>query len=386
MPTRRMLPALVVALLLVSVAVQPAFAWQHPVRIDNFGNSQDQTTSMLIGQGGIFLAFAYRGSDDLFWSKRTADGWKRTPVLGQDTFTNCYDGENPAIGPSAAFAPDGSPRIASACIAVGGGARILYTSRIGGVWETETVGYGPSHTGTDSSATSMTLTMSPTGKPWIVFADNGSKDISRYRRVHGDWQLQQLVQGVDVCCGNQGKYVDASTNPATGRLGVAWTNRFNDEGVLMYAEFNTRGRVVGNVELVPFGGLQTFGKPSLAYRSNGDPAIAVQQSDGVTTGPAMALRTGGVWAAHPIDASVTNGGLHPALDVTGDVFRVAYPDDANGDLRFASSTDGIAWTAVTPVSDGDVGDTPSLAVNAAGRVTIAYYDASRTALRSVTGP
>ena len=180
--------------------------------------------------------------------------------------------------------------------------------------------------------------------------------------------------------------MDAATNPATGRLGVAWANRFDEEGVLFYAEFNARGGMVGDTEIVPFGGMQTFGKPSLAYRPNGDPAIAVQQSDGATTSPAFALRTGGVWAVHPIDPSVTNGGIHPALDITGDVYRVAYPDDANGDLRFASSTDGIVWTAVTPVSGGDVGDTPSLAVNAAGRVTIAYYDTSRTALRSVTGP
>jgi hypothetical protein len=387
MSVRRRLSILTIAMLMVGIAWQPALAWQLPVRIDNFGNSQDPTTSVVVApNGATFVAFARRGSDELYWAKRTLDGWRRTTVTGQDTFTLCYDPDNPAIGPSAAFAPDGSPRIASACIAVGGGAKIQYSSRAGGHWTTEMVGYGPSGTGTDSSATTMALAMSPAGRPWIVFTDDGTKDITRFRLVKGKWQRQQLIRGVSVCCGNQGKMVDAATNPSTGMLGVAWTNRFEDEGVLAYAEFNGRGDLVGDIEDISFGTLGAFGRPSLAYRSNGDPAIAVQQSDGVTRAPALALRTGGVWAVHTIDDSVANAGLHPSLDITGDVFRVAYPDDTNADLRYASSTDGVVWSPMTAVGPGDVGDVPAIAVSGAGVVTIAYYDTGRTALRSVTGP
>jgi hypothetical protein len=79
-------------------------------------------------------------------------------------------------------------------------------------------------------------------------------------------------------------------------------------------------------------------------------------------------------------------GLNPSLGIVDDAFHVTYPDDTNGDLRYATSTDGVAWTAETVVSTGNIGDVPSLGVTESGVVRIAYYDLGATALRSVSGP
>jgi hypothetical protein len=365
-PISRTVLAALAAVLLIVVASSPATAFRRQTTIDNFGNSQDPTTSTVTSpDGGVYVAWARTGSDELYWSRRTPDGWSHDTVTGEGTFVQCYDNSIFAeIGPAAAFAPDGEPRIASACLAVGGGAKILYSSRENGVWTTGRVGYGPSRDGFDSSATTLALTMSPTGRPW-----------------------QQLVEGFVVCCGSpQYKMLDAATDPVTGLLAVAWTNRFIDGSALFFAEFNARGTIVGSVEEISFGDLGAFGRPSLAFLPNGDPAIAVQQGDGTLGSAAIAVRTGGTWATHTIDDSSSNMGLDPALDITGDVFRAAYPDDVAGDLRYAESTDGVAWNATTAASLGNVGDVPSLAVSPTGRVTIAYYDSGRTALRSVVGP
>jgi hypothetical protein len=143
---------------------------------------------------------------------------------------------------------------------------------------------------------------------------------------------------------------------------------------------------VGDTEEIPLGLTDVFGRPSLAFLSNGDPAIAVQQSDGSTNSLALARRSAAVWSLHTADTSAADVGLNPSLDTQGDVFRVAYPDDTNGDLRYATSTDGVAWASETIVSAGDVGDVPSLVVSSSGVATITYHDLGGTALRGVTGP
>jgi hypothetical protein len=364
----------------------PAFAWSAPTTIDNYGNSQDPTTSAVISpKGGTFVAWARLGTDDLFWSKQNATGWNRTQVAGQGTFVGCYDSSLfNTIGPSAAFTPDGAARIASACMAVGGGAKIMYSRLVKGVWKTQQIGYGPIGSG-DSSAMSLALAMSPTGKPSIVFTDEGTNDVSRFRLVNGVWKRQQLV---DVsCCGfGDHSMTDASFNPVTGLLGVAWTIRADTFTYLRYAEFNANGAAVGETQEIPIGEMNVFGRPSLAFLSNGDPAIAVQQDDGSVKSAAVARRDAGVWSLHTVDASAADVGLNPSLDLQGDVFHVAYPDDTNGDLRYATSADGITWTPVAVVSTGDVGDVPSLVVSATGGVTISYHDLGGTALRGVRGP
>jgi len=60
-------------------------------------------------------------------------------VNGYGALTDCYDPDKDWLGPSAAFGPNGKPQIASVYIGVGSGAKVLYTTKIGG-WTTRPSG------------------------------------------------------------------------------------------------------------------------------------------------------------------------------------------------------------------------------------------------------
>jgi hypothetical protein len=80
-------------------------------------------------------------------------------------------------------------------------------------------------------------------------------------------------------------------------------------------------------------------------------------------------------------------GAMPSLCVTGDGTRhIAYFDQDNQELRYASSTDGIVWSSelAASVTGGtrDVGSEASMVYNpSAAFPMISYYDATSTALK-----
>jgi hypothetical protein len=65
---------------------------------------------------------------------------------------------------------------------------------------------------------------------------------------------------------------------------------------------------------------------------------------------------------------------------------VAFHDETNGDLRYGTSPDGVAWSTQAIVTDGDLGDFPSLGITAAGGVRVSFHDTINTALKYVAGP
>jgi hypothetical protein len=377
------------ALAVLLGASSSALAWTAPAIIDSRGTNGFPSTSLVISPSDMAFVAWVRGSSDLFWSQETASSWQKTKVAGSHALGNCFDATNGwrTAGPSAAITSGGEPKIATACLPVTDGAKIYYSQLVSGVWKTQFVGYGPITSNGSPDATTLALALSSTDQPSIVMTDKGSEDITRFRLVRGVWKRQQLVKGVSVCCEFvQYKLLDASYDPATGRLGVAWTFRFGDTGTLSYAKFNAKGALVGAIQSVPVGTTNVYGRPSLAYLSNGDAAIAVQRTTSSGLGLAVAVRSSGAWTIKTVDSSAADLGLNPLLDTTGDVFHVAYPDDTNGDLKYASSLDGITWITGTVVSSGDIGDFPSAGVTSTGGVEISYFDSGHTALKSVAGP
>src|SRR5262245_46583448 len=61
-----------------------------------------------------------------------------------------------------------------------------------------------------------------------------------------------------------------------------------------------------------------------------------------------------------------------ALDVHGNP-RIAYFDETNADLKYASKSGGV-WTLETVDAAGAVGQFPSLAFDARGNPHISYFD------------
>ncbi len=91
----------------------------------------------------------------------------------------------------------------------------------------------------------------------------------------------------------------------------------------------------------------------------------------------------GVWSNTLVDTSSTVVGGHSELflDATG-ALHVAYRDETNGDLRYATRpSGGTIWQIGKVDGAGDVGRHASVAVDAMGAVHVAYYDKTKGALR-----
>jgi hypothetical protein len=87
-----------------------------------------------------------------------------------------------------------------------------------------------------------------------------------------------------------------------------------------------------------------------------------------------------------LDDAATLTGAEPSLFVTDDLLHVAYQDVTNGDLRYATSTDGTVWTAESIVCAHDTGRFPDLGVTPGGVTHVTYHDLTDTALMSTKGP
>ena len=381
----RAIAALGTALVVVASGSTFASAAWSTTTVDSFGNAHTPSTSLAISPGGrTFVAFT-RGGNDLFWSQKTSRGWDSREVVGDDSYVSCYEGDWQSAGPSAAFTADGSPHIASACAAFTGGSKVLYTTRGRQGWSTRKVGFGPSAQSYESSATSLALAMSAGGRPHIVMTDAGTLDIVRFLRVDGRWQRQTLMDGAHICCGGpQFELLDAAFDPLSGRLAIATVHYAPFGTDLFFAEFNGLGEM-SDFASIPLQGQNAYGRPSLAFPPNGDPAIAFQMGTDASKSLAFAMRTAGEWSVVPVDDSVADIGAHPSLEIDDGTFHVAYPDESNDDLKYASSTNGSAWAVQTVAVSGDLGEYPSIEIASSGQVRISHYDRGGAGVKATFG-
>src|SRR5437868_8044694 len=169
---RRTLLILAGCITLSATLAQPAMATWSGSTVSNFGDSDSQTSRMLISPtGDAFVAWQSQGSDELYWAQKTPAGWQKTTVTGQNTFVACYTADDAHMGPSAALLPKGGAAIASACESFVGGSETKFSQLKGSTWTTTTVGYGPSSSTCSTSATDVDLVVSPGGKPVIFTTD-----------------------------------------------------------------------------------------------------------------------------------------------------------------------------------------------------------------------
>lgn len=366
----------------LAIATPALAAWQT-VPIVSSGNAMGETSSVVTRVGSpVFVAY-HLGGDDLFWARRTSTGWKRTQVAGANSNVACYGSDADWAGPSAALTTMGDGRIASACMAVGGGSPVKYSSLVDGRWRTRVIGSTPPGESGDASAVSVDLSLTPSNAAHIVVGTR-TPAISRFRRESGQWVRDDLVEFPSLCCIQP--LVSAAVDPVTGNLGVAWNSQ-GFGGYLSFASFDGTGAIVGggDPENLDLAGDLAYGRPSLGFLSNGDPVIAFQHGpDGGDRRLSIARRVSGAWSLDPVDATTGDVGADPAMMIDGDAIHIAYEDVTNGDLRYANSPDAATWTLATISSAGSVGGFPSLATKGS-QVKIAHFHAAYR-LRYTSGP
>jgi len=382
-----------VSIAVVAGLAQPALAAWKGTTISSNGGSP--TTSLVVGPDGrTYVAWQSRGSDELYWARKTATSWRRTTVTGQSTFLACYEADLDSMGPSAAFLPGGDAVIASVCSG-DGGYRAMFSRLTGSTWTTTRVGFTPTSSSCDTSATDADLVVSPGGKPVIFTTDQCLQGVYGFFRTPTGWKDHWVLKG-GCCSPFRFGSMSLAVDPSTGKIAMAWVGDVFGRSSLFFEEFSWNGDPVAGSShsfTLPNGDVPYDG-PSLKIASDGTAYIAFRE--GTTPGTAlgsaysflaMTTRTAGVWSTPAsIDDSVQFTGGEPDLSLVGGTFHIAYYDNTNEDLRYARSPDGSTWTLGTIATAGDSGNYPSLGITATGDVRISYFHRSDNSLRAVAGP
>ncbi len=381
--------------LLASLA-QPAAATWTESTVSNFGNSDSQTSRMLLSPSGdAYVAWQAQGSDELFWAQKTSTGWQKTTVTGENTFAACYTSNNAHMGPSAVLLPKGGAAIASACASYTGPSKTMFSQLKGSTWTTTKVGYGPSNSSCSTSATDVDLVVSPGGKPVIFTTDQCLGGVYGFFRTPSGWRSHWVLKGC-LCGPFAYGAMSLAVDPATGNIAMAMNGDVFGRDQMFFEEFDWKGNPIdGTYHSFALGsGDSACGEPSLAFTPTGTAYLAFQEGTPPDTDPsaaysflALSRGTATGWRVRTkVDTSQQFIGAEPDLSLAGGSFRIAYYDDTNKDLRMATSTDAATWTLETIASKANTGRFPSLAVSSTGGVGISYYRPKDTSLRATFGP
>lgn len=98
----------------------------------------------------------------------------------------------------------------------------------------------------------------------------------------------------------------------------------------------------------------------------------------------LASHQNGTWVSKPIDTAGDVGSFSWQA-VNNGVSYIVYYDKTNGNLKLATVTSSDQSTTTTIDIDGDVGEWSSIAIDANGRLHVAYHDITRGALKYAVG-
>jgi hypothetical protein len=165
------------------------------------------------------------------------------------------------------------------------------------------------------------------------------------------------------------------------------------------------GRLAGSdldapieIEIVDGEGVEDRGRhTTVGVASDGTVHVAYRDETNRSLRYARREASGG-WTAEQVpgctpeaDCAAEDYGEYAGLVLIGGAPRVAFYDRGRGDLKLAQRDAGGAWSVATldgrdverDIDTGDVGRFASAAVDAKQRIGIAYYDATRGALRYI---
>jgi hypothetical protein len=114
----------------------------------------------------------------------------------------------------------------------------------------------------------------------------------------------------------------------------------------------------------------------LAFDANGNPHISYNDNtNNVLDGDLKyASNVGGSWTTETVDSAGDVGYYNSlAFDASGNP-HIAYLDETNWNLMYASKVGANPWTTETIFSTGNVGWSSSLAFDASGNPHISYLD------------
>ncbi len=351
-------------------------------------------------QGRPHLAYA-GGDQHLYHAWNDGTSWQRT---GVDATVR--------VGSPVSLALDGAgrPRIAYYDDTFSG-ERLRYAAHDGAAWQIETV---------QSGTVGLYPSLAPdaAGHPHIAGYDQANGNLLYFYHDGTAWNVETVESS-----GTVGKYPSLVLD-AAGRPHISYYVGFSDydlhyaysDGSTWQIETPDAGGDVGTFTALA---LDSAGRAQIAYYAPGSNEVrlavreAIWQVQTVATLPAdpdpeshplgltvgdgdepclvyadgagglvYTCREGNAWQpGHPAGDAGHHASL--ALDAAGRP-HLAYYDATRGDLRYASF-DGATWQTEVVAGNGDVGQHAALALDAAGHPHLVAYDATGDALLYVVG-
>ena len=122
---------------------------------------------------------------------------------------------------------------------------------------------------------------------------------------------------------------------------------------------------------------------SIALDAQGSPRISYY--DPVNQDLVMATQSNGDWNSAPLDVP-GDVGLYTSQAASNGVSYTAYYNQTDGDLRVVKFTAPNQFAPISHVdTEGNVGEWPSIAIDAQGLVHVAYYDVTNGDLKYAIG-
>jgi len=362
-------------------AWQDAFGWQYKVLESDWA----AYCSLAIDDSGqLYLSYRYHGDrQELRLARFTGSSWQ-TEVVIQGGIVGDY----PVLALDAADRPHIIYRDGPSS----GQGAIKYAWFDGVDWQMEIV-----DTAGNLGYWGNDLVIDYAGRPHAVYGDWDSAEIRYACRISDTWQVETVV--------NKG-HGHALAVDAAGRPHIAYYD-YRADGI-WYAYKDASSWHMQQVDATgwsyPSLQLDDSGNPSLCYEGK-DSTLRyawfdggswyTQTVDGQEAAAACSLaldgagqprivytvnrivhyawRDAGVWHTLAVDAGTTwNGCNSLALDAAGRP-HISYYDDGNDDLRHAWFN-GTGWATDTVDSPGQMGGRSSIAMDCQGRPRIAYLD------------
>lgn len=365
---------------LAAGSVRPASAWTTGTVDARVGDST-RTSVGVTSSGRVAVAWQnglYGGG--LWYATHSAKGWHKTEV-DKDGF-GCYDN---TTGPSMQFRPGVGPRIASVCNAQAGSYEIpiMLAAQNDGSWTSKQVSHLDEYNDEENlRVTNVALCIDPsTGVPSIFTGDTNSADVTWFTNASGHW-THTWVFPPGNGFGVNGPYVACAYDGTTGSLSLAAKWNSQGPGSLAVYTYDATGKTWSQFYLPTD---EAIGVPSLKFDGNGTAWIAYREGTSTASHLEVADLPAGApsWTVTTVDGSAANTGLSPSLGIRAGEPAVAYYDQTDGNLRFATF-DGTSWSTANVASTGTVGQFPSLRFNKT-TPEISFWSVSGKSIRWAQG-
>ena len=332
---------------------------QHVDRAPSIASSYGQTSLVMDSAGRPHIAYAAgrnRSNLRLRYAQLIGNGWV-TQTVSADTDVSRY----------VSLALDSSDTAHISYFSVdfsGDPLHLKYAVLNGGAWQIEEV-YESNVSGTYNS-----LALDGNGRPHVAFYDHTSEDILLYAHDGGGGWQTEVVEASNPDAVGTAAYPSLALD-GNDRPHIAYNGNSGYE--VRYAKKVTTSWQVETAVNLPLSA-RSSGRVSLILDSGDNPRVAfARRKFGGERALAYAAWDGAFWQTQIVDNNGADLGRYNALalDAAGKP-HIGYYDAFYGDLRFASKAP--AWITETLKDTGQI-RSPALAVQDA-QPSVGYYDQS----------